>query len=142
MADARITRDRHRGRIYHTLESRDGAVARDMYAKALRVQAAARGFCGKRTGHLASRIEVKPYQKRGGGWGMHVGVWTVRYAGFHHDGNFHRQGEFIRPTRAVGRNGRPPALRFVIGGRVIYRAKVRSYRGSKYLTRAIPFARD
>ena len=135
MASARVTRDRHRGRIYHTLASPDGAVTRDMYRKALKVQAAARGFCGKRTGHLASRIEVRPYQKPGGGVGMHVGVWTVRYARFHHDGNWHTQGEFIRPVRKK-------ALRFVAGGRVIFATKVRSYRGSHFLTRAIPFARD
>jgi hypothetical protein len=134
VASASIRRDLDTGAIERILRGPTGAVARDQYRRALKVQAAARGFVGTDTGYLASRIEVRPYVGRDGAHAFKIGVWTVRYARVHHDGNWHRQGAYIRPVRAR-------ALRFVIGGRVIFAAKVRSYRGSKYLTKALRFAR-
>jgi hypothetical protein len=136
VAKATITHHPHPGVLQRTLRSPHGAVARDLYRRGLRVQAAARRYVGKDTGHLASRIEVRPYQTPAGAWGVRVGVWTVRYARWHHDGNFHTQGTYIYPVRAR-------ALRFKPKGAagLVFARRVRSYRGSRFLTRALRAAK-
>lgn len=58
-------------------------------------------------------------------------VNTVDYARFVHDGT---QPHVIRPKNRRGRNGRDPALRFRVGGQVVY-ARVVNHPG----TRARPF---
>jgi hypothetical protein len=136
VAKGTVTRHPNPAVIYRVLRGPTGAVAQDQYRRALRMQAAARRFVGKDTGYLAARIEVRPYRARNDAPGFHVGVWGVGYARVHHDGNWHRQGAYIRPVRAR-------ALRFKPKGsaRFIFARKVRSYRGSRFLTRALAFAK-
>jgi hypothetical protein len=123
------------GVISRTLGARSGGVARDMERRGRNVQARARQLVGVDTGHLRSRIFVQLIPARGGpGWAARIYVDDVAYAKFHHDGNYHRQGRWIRPVRAR-------ALRLRFGSRVVFAAKVRSFGGNPFLQRALPAGR-
>lgn len=132
MATATVTHRPNPGAISRTLGARNGGVARDMYRRGLAVQARARQLVGVDTGHLRSQISVDLVPAPGG-WAVRITADTP-YARFHHDGNFHRQGAYIRPVRAR-------ALRFQVGGRVVFAAKVRSFRGNPFLQRALAAGR-
>jgi hypothetical protein len=121
------------GAVSRTLGARGGGVARDMERRGRNVQARARQLVGVDTGHLRSRIFVQLVPAPDG-WAARVYVDDVGYARFHHDGNWHRQGAYIRPVRAR-------ALRLRFGSRVVFAAKVRSFGGNPFLTRALPAGR-
>jgi hypothetical protein len=132
MASAKVTRKRYEAPIHRILRGPDGAVAQHLYAKAVRAQGFARGFCPKDSGHLASRIEVRPFTGRDGAHAFKIGVWTVRYARVVHDGH-----GWIFPVRAR-------VLRFEVparSGNVVWARKVRPVAGTHYLTRGLRAAR-
>jgi hypothetical protein len=105
----------------------------DLDRRAARVRSRARQLVGVDTGLLISTIRVESgpgYRdvvagRRGAG---------TKYVLPHHDGS---EPHVIRPRRAK-------ALRFVINGRVIFAARVNhpGSRGTYFLTRALPAARD
>ena len=130
MAKATVTRDRHPGALHRVLYARDGAVSQEMYRRGVRVQGAARRFVGVDTGRLRASIDVELYQARGGGWAARVGS-NLRYAKVHHDGH-----GWIYPVRAR-------VLVFTPRGasRPVFARRVRPVAGTKYLTKALPYAR-
>lgn len=107
------------------------AFGNDLDRRAARVASRARQLVGVDTGLLRSTIRIE----RGAGYRDIVAGRTgqTRYTGWHHDGT---TAHVIRPRRAK-------ALRFVVGGRVVFAAKVQhpGSRGTKFLTRALPAAR-
>lgn len=125
----------NRGALRRLIEGRNGTRAGgDLDARAARVAREARRLVGKDTLDLMKSIRVE----RGPGYrdivAGRVGTRTATYVLPHHDGS---GPHVIRPRRAK-------ALRFVINGRVIFAAKVNhpGSPGTRFLTRALPAARD
>lgn len=123
----------NRSALRRLLEGRRGTrLGNDLDARAARVASRARQLVGVDTGLLLSTIRVES----GAGYRDIVAgrVGKTPYTIWHHDGS---APHVIRPRRAR-------ALRFEINGRVIFAAKVNhpGTRGTKFLTRALPAARD
>ncbi len=125
----------NRSALRRLVEARAGSRAGgDLDARAARVAREARRLVGKDTLDLMKSIRVE----RGPGYRDIVagkrGTRTAAYVIPHHDGS---EPHVIRPRRAK-------ALRFVIGGRVVFAARVNhpGSPGTRFLTRALPAARD
>jgi hypothetical protein len=128
MASAWVHLHPHPGVLQRQLRSPTGGVARDMYRRGKRVEAAAKRLVGVDTGRLRADIGTRPVVV-GGVPGVEVGT-DVQYARVHHDGR-----GWVYPVRA-----RVLAFRPKGSSRVIFRPRARPARGTYYLTRAMPAA--
>ncbi len=100
-----------RSAIQRLLHGRDGMVAREMYKRALKVQAGAVRQAHKRTGRLARSIHTEQFFRPL--TGAYVGT-NVRYALMHHEGT-KRHPIVAKPGRM---------LTFTSNGKRIYARKV------------------
>ena len=102
-----------------------GMIGRDLNRRLRTLEFRGRMSAGVKTGELKRRMETKRKVIRQGLEGQ-VGS-PVRYAAAHHDG---ARPLFIRPKKAG-------ALRFVVGGRVVFASRVHhpGNRPNPYLTR-------
>jgi hypothetical protein len=108
---------------------RGPGVRNDLLRRGHRVKGAASRFVGVDTGRLRASIGVELVQSRGLP-AARVGS-RVRYARVHHEGH-----GVIVPRRAKALRFRPK------GSRVwVFAKRVRAVKGTKFLTRALPFAR-
>lgn len=103
----------------------DGPIGRDLNRRLRTLEFRARMSTGVKTGELKRRMETKRKVVRQGLEGR-VGS-PVKYAAAHHDG---ARPHIIRPRNAK-------ALRFVVGGRVVFAGRVNhpGNRPNPYLTR-------
>lgn len=110
-----------------------GPVMRDAERRGTRMQLQSRRYVGVRSGALLSTIrkDVAPFRKTAIRVDLLAGGGPVKWALMHHDGTAPHE---IRPNRRR-------ALRFVVGGRVMFRTRVwhPGTRGTYYLTRALPY---
>jgi hypothetical protein len=115
--------------IQRILRSPTGPVARDMLRRGRNVERVAKRLTGVDTGRLRASINTEQVY-RFGAPGARIGS-RVKYARVHHEGH-----GIIRPVRAK-------ALRFKPKGSAtwVFAMRVRAVAGTKYLTRALPFAR-
>ena len=111
-----------------------GPVGRDLDARSRRVLARARTLVGVRSTALLSSLRRQPGQGPGGQYvDVIAGVrGLTTYLGYHHDGT---------PPHVI-RARRRHALRFTIGGRVVFVRSVHhpGSRGTRFLTRALDAA--
>jgi hypothetical protein len=122
--------------IYHVIDHaaiartlRGPGVQRDMLRRGHRVRSAAVRFVGVDTGRLRASVGVD-LVNRGGLPAARIGS-RVKYARLHHDGH----GPIV-PVRARALRFRPKGSRTWV-----FAKRVRAVKGTKYLTRALPFAR-
>ena len=111
-----------------------GPVGRDLDARSRRVLARARTLVGVRSGTLLASLRRESGQGPGGPYvDVVAGVrGLTTYLGYHHDGT---------PPHVI-RARRRHALRFTVGGRVVFARSVRhpGSRGTRFLTRALDAA--
>lgn len=128
----RVTVTLYPGEPYLFITDPTGPVARDMERRGTRMQAASRRLVGVRTGALFSTIRKQVGFTRTAVYvDVLAGGGGVNYAMLHHD-----------PTRPHEiRARRRQVLRFVVGGRVVFRRRVwhPGTRGTQFLTKALPF---
>lgn len=118
------------GALNALLRSPSGPVARELYRRGKRVEAAAKRLVGVDTGRLRASISTDLIA-RGGVPVARVGT-RVRYGLVHHEGH-----GWIYPKRPGGRLVfRPKGSRTLV-----FATKVRPVPGTHYLTRALPAAR-
>lgn len=137
---ARITVDKKRvtvkllpGEPYLWLTDPDGDVARDLDRRLGNMQTAARGFVRVRSGSLLSTIRKRTkFTKRALIGELVAGGGRVKHALVEEEGS--RPHE-IRPSRRK-------ALRFVVGGKVVFRQRVwhPGTQGSHFLSRSLTSA--
>ncbi len=112
----------------------NGPVGRDLDARSRRVLARARTLVGVRSGTLLASLRRESGQGPGGPYvDVVAGVrGLTTYLGWHHDG---------APPHVI-RARRRHALRFTVGGRVVFARSVRhpGSRGTRFLTRALDAA--
>lgn len=132
------------------LRSPNGAVARDLMVRANRVQNVAKQLCPVDQGRLRSSIS-KEIRKENNELVARVGT-NVEYAFFVHEGVglYGPNKKMIVPVRAkalrwanVNNSGR--GRRRYKGGataQYVYSKKSRGFRGTKYLTKALPAGRQ
>lgn len=120
--------------IRAVFRSLNSPIGRDLQARADRVEALARQLVGVKSGRLRGS-----HRQRGGAnqYGVYIHViagipGVTNYLGWHHFGT---APHIIRPRRAR-------ALRFEVGGRIVFAQKVRhpGSRGTYFLTRALDAA--
>jgi hypothetical protein len=122
------------GEPYAWLTDPDGDVARDLDRRLTRMQRAARGYVRVRTGGLLSTIRKRTrFSKQVLTGELLAGGGKVKHALIEHDGSVPHE---IRPSRRK-------ALRFVVGGQVVFRRRVwhPGTTGTHYLTRSYTAAR-
>jgi len=117
--------------IFH---DEDGPVGRDLDARSRRVLARARTLVGVRSGTLLASLRRESGHTATGPYvDVVAGVrGLTTYLGWHHDGT---------PPHVI-RARRRRALRFTVGGRVVFARSVRhpGSAGSRFLTRALDAA--
>ena len=121
------------GEPWAFIQDPTGPVWRDAERRGSRMQLQSRRYVGVRSGALLSSIRknVGPFRKTAVRVDLLAGGGPVKWARVHHDGS--------APHEIRARRGR--ALRFVVGGRVMFRTRVwhPGTRGTYYLTRALPY---
>lgn len=128
MARVRVTHDFQLGTLRVMQSNPAGGVARDMYRRGQNVRSAAMRYVGDDTGRLKSSIHVEQIV-RDGAIGVRIGS-NVEYAYAHHEGHYEIQPKYR------------DLLIFAVGGRWIFTKRVRPVQGTKYLSRALPAAKD
>jgi hypothetical protein len=120
--------------IRSIFRAEDGPVGRDLDGRSRRVLARARTLVGVRSGTLLASLRRESGQGPGGPYvDVVAGVrGLTTYLGYHHDGT---------PPHVI-RARRRHALRFTVGGRVVFARSVRhpGSRGTRFLTRALDAA--
>jgi hypothetical protein len=133
MSRAGITVRLYPGEPWLWLQDPTGPVVRDAERRGLRMQTASRRFVGVRSGTLHATIRKQASFRRRSAVHMDLmaGGRGARYVMAHHDGTAPHE---IRARRRQ-------SLRFVVGGRVMFRRRVwhPGTRGTRFLTRALPF---
>ena len=122
--------------IQDLFHSPDGMVMRFLMERSSRVQDAAKAQIGghgrwpdNSTGALARGVVKRMNASESS---VLIGVDTVRYALWHHQGNG-PEGGMIFPAKAK-------VLRFTSGGQVFYRKSVRTSKPNRYLVDNLPLA--
>lgn len=110
-----------------------GPVLKDLVRRMTRVKFEARKLVRVRTGRLFSTIDTRIGATRAGPYvAVVAGGKGITYAGYEHDGTAPHE---IRARRKK-------ALRFMVGGQVVFRKKVNhpGTTGTLFLTMALPYA--
>lgn len=128
--------------LEHLLRSPQKGVYKDMFKRALKVQAAARRNLNSSprridTGALRASIYVKPISV-GGYPGFRIGT-PLKYARFVHDGTgvYGPKGRPIRPVRAKHLRFKPKG-----SARYVYAKEVKGMRPNPFLKNALKAARN
>lgn len=136
MARVRVSHRVIESRVRRLLQAKNGGLAKDMMRRGRRVERRAKKIVQVNTGQLRASINTQPTTYRGYP-AADIGT-NLRHAMWAHDGTgiYGPRGQYITPRRAK-------VLRwYAKGGKPIFARRVRGMRGSHFLERALPAARD